>query len=62
MGGWGRLAKIVALDKGALVVEVNSSPAMQEVSLRRKELIRRLNRHFQTPFIHHLTVRISENG
>ena len=62
MGGWSRLARVVALDRFSLVVEVDSSPALQELSLRRQELVRRLNRHFEAPFIKHITVRMSQNG
>jgi hypothetical protein len=59
-GGTQRLvrARIVAVDRDALVVEVDSAPAMQELSLRRKELIRRINRHFPSPLIKCLTLRI----
>ena len=58
LGGLARLARIVAVDREALVVEVDSAPAMQELSLRRKELIRRINRHFPSPLIKCLTLRI----
>jgi hypothetical protein len=58
VGGLTKLARIVALDRESLVVEVNSSPAMQELTLRKKELVRRINRHFPTPFIKWLTLRI----
>jgi hypothetical protein len=61
----GRLAeqaRIVALDRTALVVEADSSPAMQEISLRRRELIRRLNKHFSFDFVKQITVRMAERG
>lgn len=58
IGGLARLARIVALDRDALVIEVDSAPAMQELTLRKKELIRRMNRHFPVPFIKCLTLRI----
>ena len=61
----GRLAaqaRIVALDRSALVVEVDSSPAMQEVSLRRRELIRRLNKYFPETFVKQITVRMAQRG
>ena len=60
VGGLARLARILALDRNALVVEADSAPAMQEISLRRKELVRRLNRHFQEEFIKQIVVRISQ--
>ena len=68
LGGVARLARIVALERlpaaagASLVVEADSAPAMQEISLRRKELVRRLNRHFPEEFIKHITVRISQHG
>ena len=62
LGGLAGLARIVALDRASLVVEADSSPAMQELSLRRKELVRRLNRHFPEEFIKHITVRIAQHG
>ena len=61
----GRLAehvRIVALDRTAVVVEADSSPAMQEISLRRRELIRRLNKHFPVQFVKQITVRMAERG
>ena len=58
LGSLTRLARIVAVDRDALVVEVDSAPAMQELTLRRKELVRRMNRHFPSPFIKCLTLRI----
>jgi len=61
----GRLAewaRIVALDRSALVVEVDSSPAMQELTLRRRELVRRLNRHFPEEWVKQITVRMSQRG
>jgi len=61
MGGWEGVARIAALDHFSLVVEVKSSPAMQEISLRRRELVRRLNRYFETPFLRDMTVRMTTN-
>ena len=58
IGGLARMARIVAIDRESLVVEVDSAPAMQELTLRKKELVRRINRHFPTPFIKWLTLRI----
>ncbi len=62
MGGWDGQARIAALDKFSLVVEVKSSPAMQEITLRRRELVRRLNRHFAAPFLRDVTVRMMPDG
>jgi len=62
VGGLAQLARIVALDRASLVVEADSSPAVQEISLRRKELIRRLNRHFPEEFIKQITIRIANHG
>ena len=59
VGPMARLAKIVAIDGEALVVEVSSSPAMQELTLRRKELIRRINKHFKVPFLKYIHVKVA---
>jgi len=59
MGSWGGRARVVALDHFSLVVEVDSSTAMQEVSLRRRELLRRLNRYFPSPFLQQITLRMA---
>ncbi|HVO33811.1 MAG TPA: DciA family protein [Elusimicrobiota bacterium] len=60
MGGWGGLARIVALDNGALIVETASASARQELSLRRPELVRRLNQHLRIPMIRTLTIRVAQ--
>ena len=62
LGGLREFARIVAVDKASLVVEVDSHAVMQELSLRRRELVRKLNKHLPAPFIEHLTVRISQNN
>jgi hypothetical protein len=62
LGGLAKMVRIVALDRGGLVVEADSAPAVQEISLRRKELIRRLNKHFAGDVVENLTVRIRSNG
>jgi hypothetical protein len=62
IGPMARLAKIVAIEKRALIVEVVSSAAMQEINLRRQELIRKLNRHFKDPFVKQITVRMAQHG
>jgi hypothetical protein len=58
LGGLAKRVKIVALDRDTLVVQADSAPAMQEIALRRKELVRRLNRHFPSEFIKMITVRV----
>ena len=55
-------ARVVALERSSLVVEVNSSAAMQEIALRRRELVRRLNRHLPEGFVRNITVRMSPHG
>lgn len=60
IGGLTSMAHLVALERDALVVEATSSPAMQELSLRRKELVRRLNRHFPHPLFRQLTIRMAQ--
>jgi len=53
------VARIAALDNGGLVVETDSNVVMQEISLRRRELVRKLNRHLRVPLIRHIVVRLS---
>ena len=55
------VARIVALDNASLVVETDSHAVMQEVSLRRKELVRKLNRHLPAPLVRQIVVRISQH-
>ena len=62
MGGLSSLARLVALERRSVVVEVDSSVALQELSLRRRELIRRLNSHFPSPFVRNMTVRMAQHG
>lgn len=54
-------ARIAALDRGVLVVEVDTPAVMQEISLRRRELARRLNRHLPSSSIQKISVRISRD-
>ena len=61
MGGLKKLARIVARDNSSLVIEVDSHSVMQEVSLRRKELVRKLNHHLPVPFVRQITVRIAQH-
>ncbi len=60
IGSLGGVARLVAVDRNVLVIEASSSAAMQEVVLRRRELIRRMNRHFPQPFIQQMTVRMAD--
>jgi hypothetical protein len=62
VGSLASMARIAAVDNGALVVEVVSSTAMQEINLRRQELLRRLNRYFPDPFIKQISVRMAQHG
>ena len=63
VGGMREFARIAALSGPSLVIEVDSSSVMQEISLRRRELVRKLNRHLPVPFIQQITVSISQpNG
>jgi hypothetical protein len=59
MGRLKDLISIVAIDKGTLVLEARSHAAMQEILLRRKELIRKMNQHFASPLFQNLTVRLA---
>jgi len=60
IGAMGGAARVAALDRSTLVVETLSSAAMQEILLRRRELIRRINKHFQSPLIEQMTVRMAD--
>ncbi len=61
MGGLQDVARIVALDNASLVIEVDSHAVMQEVSLRRRELVRKLNHHLPAPMLRQIVVRISQS-
>ncbi len=61
VGGLREFARIVALDNASLVIEVDSHTVMQELSLRRRELVRKLNKHLPAPFLRNMTVRITQN-
>jgi len=54
-------ARITALDHDSLVVEVDSHAVMQEISLRRRELVRKLNNHLPNPRVHRIAVRLSQS-
>jgi hypothetical protein len=60
VGGMREFAHIAALDNGALVVDADSHVVMQEISLRRRELVRKLNKHFPAPTVTHIHVRIAQ--
>ena len=60
MGSLKDLTRIVALDNTALVVEADSHAVMQEVTLRRRELVRKLNKHFPMPLLNQINIRISQ--
>lgn len=62
IGGLREFARVAALENASLVIEVDSAAVMQELSLRRRELVRKLNRHFPAPFIQQIHVRISQYG
>jgi hypothetical protein len=61
VGNLREYARIAALDHSFLIVEVDSHSVMQEISLRRKELVRKLNKHLPAPFLEQITVRIAQN-
>ena len=46
LGALSKFAKLEAIHKGQLIVEVTSSPVFQEMSLRKKEIINKINQHF----------------
>ena len=57
VGGLAKYARITAIERDTLYVQADTATAMQELSLRRKELIRRINRHFPEPIIQCLNLR-----
>lgn len=61
IGDLARWARLVALERSSLVVETSSSAAMQEIALRKRELIRRINQHLPPGSIKGLTVRMASH-
>ena len=55
------VARILALDHGSLIIEADSHVVMQELSLRRKELVRKLNRHLLGFPLHNIAVRLRQD-
>lgn len=47
LGRYGKNAELTGVVKGKLVIEVASSAHFQELSLRRKQIINKLNQHVQ---------------
>ena len=60
IGSLGGMVRLAALDRNNLIVEAVSSVAMQEIALRKRELMRRLNKHFLQPWIYTMTVRMRD--
>jgi len=60
IGSLGGMVRLAAIDGANLIVEAVSSVAMQEIALRKRELMRRLNKHFLKPWIEQMTVRITD--
>lgn len=60
IGPLGGMVRLAALDRNTLIVEAASSVAMQEIALRKRELMRRLNKHFLKPWIEQMTVRMTD--
>ena len=46
LGPLAKFATLEAINKGQLIVEVTSSSVFQEMSLRKKELVGKINQHF----------------
>jgi hypothetical protein len=61
LGRLHEFARITAIDHASLVVEVDTSVVMQEISLRRRELVRKLNQHLPAPVLRQITLRISQH-
>ncbi len=61
LGPLASVTQIVAIERGALIVETSAAAVIQELSLRRKELIRRINRYFPEPFLKTVTIRMAHD-
>ncbi len=61
IGSLKNFVRILAIDNGTLVLEADSHAAMQNILLRRKELVRKMNKHFAAPLLKNFTVRISQH-
>jgi hypothetical protein len=59
LGAWAGMARIAALDNFSLVIEARSPAALQELTLRRRELLRRINGYFKDPFVKSISVRMA---
>ncbi len=59
LGPLAAVARLSAINHRTVVVDVDSPTAFQEISLRRRELSRRLNAHFAAPWIEQLRVRLA---
>ena len=56
VGGKGRFWVLKAVKQGNLYVQVKAAVAKNELTARRRELIRELNKHFETPWIKHIEI------
>ena len=55
------VAQILALDHDALIIEADSNAVMQELSLRRRELVRKLNVHLAGSPLRQIIVRLRQH-
>jgi predicted nucleic acid-binding Zn ribbon protein len=46
VGGLARHAKVSGIKKGVLIIDVSSSAHMQELTVRKRDIIKRINQHF----------------
>lgn len=51
IGNLSKYVEIMGLKRNTIVVKVHSAVAHQELSLRSRDIIRNLNKHFNTPCI-----------
>ncbi len=56
VGTKGRFWVLKAVKQGTLYVQVKAAVAKNELTARRRELIRELNKHFETPWIKHIEI------
>lgn len=58
-GAWRGGAVLAAIDGRSIVVEVRSSVIFHDLTLRRRELIRRLNAYFPRPWIRSMAIKMA---
>ena len=57
VGERSRFWTLTAVQRGTLFVKVKIAVAKNELTGRRRELIKELNKHFETPWIKHIEIQ-----